>query len=92
MREHVSRAACAPGDYLGHPSVRLDADRILIKPKHSPKVRGMDRMRPEDMSVIDLDGKQARGKVDDVLRTGDLVLREPDYAAAMQAVQRAAVE
>ena len=44
-------------DYLGHPSVRLDADRILIKPKHSPKVRGMDRMRPEDMSVVDLDGK-----------------------------------
>ena len=49
-------------DYLGHPSVRLDADRILIKPKHSPKVRGMDRMRPEDMSIIDLDGKLVEGE------------------------------
>jgi ribulose-5-phosphate 4-epimerase/fuculose-1-phosphate aldolase len=48
-------------DYLGHPSVRLDADRILIKPKHSPKVRGMDTMRPEDMVVVDLDGKLVEG-------------------------------
>jgi L-ribulose-5-phosphate 4-epimerase len=51
-------------DYLGHPSVRLDADRILIKPKHSPKMRGMDRMRPEDMVVIDLDGKLVEGEHD----------------------------
>ncbi len=49
-------------DYLGHPSVRLDAERILIKPKHSPKVRGMDTMRPDDMSVIDLDGKLVEGE------------------------------
>jgi ribulose-5-phosphate 4-epimerase/fuculose-1-phosphate aldolase len=49
-------------DYLGHPSVRLDADRILIKPKHSPKVRGMDKMRPEDLSVVDLDGKLVEGE------------------------------
>jgi ribulose-5-phosphate 4-epimerase/fuculose-1-phosphate aldolase len=49
-------------DYLGHPSVRLDADRILIKPKHSPSVRGMDTMRPEDMVVVDLDGKLVEGE------------------------------
>src|SRR5258708_12824866 len=49
-------------DYLGHPSVRLDADRTLIKPKHSPKVRGMDRMRAEDMSVIDLMGRLLEGE------------------------------
>jgi ribulose-5-phosphate 4-epimerase/fuculose-1-phosphate aldolase len=49
-------------DYLGHPSVRLDAERILIKPKHSPKVRGMDTMRPEDMVVIDLSGKLVEGE------------------------------
>ncbi len=49
-------------DYLGHPSVRLDADRILIKPKHSPKVRGMDTMRPKDMVVIDLSGKLVEGE------------------------------
>jgi L-ribulose-5-phosphate 4-epimerase len=49
-------------DYLGHPSVRLDADRVLIKPKHSPKVRGMDTMRPEDMVVVDLNGKLVEGE------------------------------
>jgi ribulose-5-phosphate 4-epimerase/fuculose-1-phosphate aldolase len=49
-------------DYLGHPSVRLDAQRILIKPKHSPKVRGMDTMRPDDMSVIDLMGRLVEGE------------------------------
>jgi len=49
-------------DYLGHPSVRLDAERVLIKPKHSPKVRGMDTMRAEDMSVIDLDGQLVEGE------------------------------
>jgi ribulose-5-phosphate 4-epimerase/fuculose-1-phosphate aldolase len=49
-------------DYLGHPSVRLDADRILIKPKHSPKIRGMDTMGPADMVVVDLDGKLLEGE------------------------------
>lgn len=49
-------------DYLGHPSVRLDPDRVLIKPKHSPKIRGMDTMGPADMVVIDLDGKLVEGE------------------------------
>jgi ribulose-5-phosphate 4-epimerase/fuculose-1-phosphate aldolase len=49
-------------DYLGHPSVRLAADRILIKPKHSPRIRGMDKMGPEDMVVIDLDGVLLEGE------------------------------
>ena len=48
-------------DYLGHPSVRLDAERVLIKPKHSPRVRGMDTMRGEDMVIIDLEGKLLEG-------------------------------
>jgi ribulose-5-phosphate 4-epimerase/fuculose-1-phosphate aldolase len=48
-------------DYLGHPSVRLDSDRVLIKPKHSPRIRGMDRMGPDDMVVIDLAGKLVEG-------------------------------
>ena len=43
-------------DYLGHPSVRLDEGHVLIKPKHSPSVRGMDTMAPEDMVMIDLEG------------------------------------
>jgi L-ribulose-5-phosphate 4-epimerase len=48
-------------DYLGHPSIRLGSDRVLIKPKHSPRVRGMDTMRADDMVVIDLDGNLIDG-------------------------------
>ncbi len=48
-------------DYLGHPSVRLDANRVLIKPKHSPRVRGMDTMTADDMVVIDLSGRLLEG-------------------------------
>jgi ribulose-5-phosphate 4-epimerase/fuculose-1-phosphate aldolase len=44
-------------DYLGHPSVRLDDARVLIKPKHSPRVRGMDTMSPDNMVLVDLDGR-----------------------------------
>ena len=49
-------------DYLGHPSFRLGDNRVLIKPKHSPKVRGMDTMTADDMVVIDLDGKLVDGE------------------------------
>jgi ribulose-5-phosphate 4-epimerase/fuculose-1-phosphate aldolase len=50
-------------DYLGHPSVRLaGTDRVLIKPKHSPRVRGMDTMTADVMIEIDLDGKLVRGE------------------------------
>jgi ribulose-5-phosphate 4-epimerase/fuculose-1-phosphate aldolase len=50
-------------DYLGHPSVRLEGtDRVLIKPKHSPRVRGMDTMTADNMIVIDLDGKLLEGE------------------------------
>jgi L-ribulose-5-phosphate 4-epimerase len=49
-------------DYLGHPSARVQGtDRIIIKPKHSPRVRGMDTMTAEMMVVIDLDGKLLEG-------------------------------
>jgi L-ribulose-5-phosphate 4-epimerase len=51
-------------DYLGHPSVRLDERRVLIKPKHSPRVRGMDTMRPNDMVVIDLAGNLLEGDLE----------------------------
>jgi ribulose-5-phosphate 4-epimerase/fuculose-1-phosphate aldolase len=49
-------------DYLGHPSFRLDDDRVLMKPKHSPRIRGMDRMGPQDMVVIDMDGNLRDGE------------------------------
>jgi ribulose-5-phosphate 4-epimerase/fuculose-1-phosphate aldolase len=44
-------------DYLGHCSVRLPGtDRVLIKPKHSPRVRALGGLSPGDMVVIDLAG------------------------------------
>jgi ribulose-5-phosphate 4-epimerase/fuculose-1-phosphate aldolase len=50
-------------DYLGHPSVRIQGtDRVLIKPKHSPRVRGMDTMTADVMIEVDLDGKLVRGE------------------------------
>jgi L-ribulose-5-phosphate 4-epimerase len=49
-------------DYMGHPSARIPGtDRVLIKPRHSLKVRAMDRVAPEDMIVIDLEGNVLEG-------------------------------
>jgi ribulose-5-phosphate 4-epimerase/fuculose-1-phosphate aldolase len=49
-------------DYLGHCSARVPGtDRVLIKPKHSPRVRGLGGLTPEDMVVIDLDGAVIHG-------------------------------
>ncbi len=49
-------------DYLGHPSARVPGtERVIIKPKHSARVRGMDTMTGDHMIVIDLDGKLLEG-------------------------------
>jgi ribulose-5-phosphate 4-epimerase/fuculose-1-phosphate aldolase len=49
-------------DYLGHCSARVPGtDRALIKPKHSPRVRGLGGLTAEDMVVIDLDGTVVNG-------------------------------
>lgn len=50
-------------DYMGHPSVRIPGtDRVLIKPRHSLRIRSQDRVTADDMVVIDLDGKLLEGK------------------------------
>lgn len=49
-------------DYMGHPSVRIPGtDRVLIKPRHSLRIRSQDRLTPDDMVVIDLDGNLVEG-------------------------------
>ena len=49
-------------DYMGHPSVRIPGtDRVLIKPRHSERIRAQDQIRPEDMAVIDLEGRHLAG-------------------------------
>jgi L-ribulose-5-phosphate 4-epimerase len=52
-------------DYLGHSSARVPgSDRVVIKPKHSPKTRGMHSLTADDMIVIDLDGNLIEGSED----------------------------
>jgi ribulose-5-phosphate 4-epimerase/fuculose-1-phosphate aldolase len=49
-------------DYLGHASARVPGtDRVVIKPKHSPTIRSMAALGPDDMVVIDLDGNLLEG-------------------------------
>lgn len=49
-------------DYLGHTSVRLEGEgRTLIKPEHSPTVRAMDSLGPDDFIVVDDDGLAESG-------------------------------
>ena len=47
-------------DYLGHTSARSDVG-IVIKPKHSPTIRGMNKLSADDMIVVDADGKLIHG-------------------------------
>lgn len=50
-------------DYMGHPSTRLPGtDYVLIKPQHSLTIRSQDRIAPDDMAIIDLDGNLVEGK------------------------------
>ncbi len=49
-------------DYMGHPSARIPGtDHILIKPRHSLRIRAMDKVKPEDMIIIDLNGNFVEG-------------------------------
>ncbi len=49
-------------DYMGHPSVRIPGtDRVLIKPQHSLRIKSQDRITPDDMVVIDLEGNPIEG-------------------------------
>jgi ribulose-5-phosphate 4-epimerase/fuculose-1-phosphate aldolase len=49
-------------DYLGHCSARVPGtERVVIKPKHSPKIRALGSLGPDDMLVIDLDGRVIEG-------------------------------
>lgn len=49
-------------DYLGHCSARVrGTDRVVIKPKHSPRTRSLGSLYAEDMVVIDLDGNLIDG-------------------------------
>ncbi len=49
-------------DYMGHASARVPGtDRVVIKPRHSERIKGMNRLTAEQMVVIDLDGNLLEG-------------------------------
>jgi ribulose-5-phosphate 4-epimerase/fuculose-1-phosphate aldolase len=81
-------------DYLGHCSARVPGtDRVVIKPKHSKKVRSPGELGPDDMIVIDLDGKLVEG--DDAPPAECFIHTEiyrarPDVQAVVHTHQRAA--
>src|SRR5215207_1658644 len=45
-------------DYMGHASARSgDSELIVVKPKHSVRIKAFGAMTAENMLVVDLDGK-----------------------------------
>lgn len=49
-------------DYMGHASARIPGtDHIVIKPRHSLRIRAMDRVAPEDLDIIDITGNLVSG-------------------------------
>jgi ribulose-5-phosphate 4-epimerase/fuculose-1-phosphate aldolase len=81
-------------DYLGHTSMRLAGDaRYLIKPKHSPSVRAMDSLGPDDLIVVDDDGVSAdtaRPPAEVFIHT-EILKRRPDVNVVVHTHQPLAV-
>lgn len=49
-------------DYLGHASARSpEPERFVIKPKHSPRIRGMHTLTGDQMVVVDPGGRLIDG-------------------------------
>jgi L-ribulose-5-phosphate 4-epimerase len=83
-------------DYLGHPSARVaGTDRVVIKPKHSERIRGMDTMTAADMVVIDLDGQLVEGQdppPSEVFIHTEIYRARPDVLAVVHTHQPVATE
>jgi ribulose-5-phosphate 4-epimerase/fuculose-1-phosphate aldolase len=81
-------------DYLGHCSARVPGtDQVVIKPKHSKKVRSPGELGPDDMIVIDLDGNLVEGNdappAECFIHT-EIYRARPDVQAVVHTHQRAA--
>src|SRR5215207_9492140 len=83
-------------DYLGHASARVaGTDRVVIKPKHSERIRGMDTMTAADMVVIDLDGKLIDGQdppPSEVFMHTEIYRARPDVLGVVHTHQPVATE
>jgi ribulose-5-phosphate 4-epimerase/fuculose-1-phosphate aldolase len=99
LRELVAIAGCVLyrqglADYLGHCSARVPGtDRVIIKPKHSKRVRSPAALGPDDMVVIDLDGNLLDGSdpppAERFIHT-EIYRARPDVLAVVHTHQRAA--
>lgn len=81
-------------DYLGHTSMRLPGDgRYLIKPKHSPSVRAMDDLGPDDLIVVDGAGVSEGGgrPPAEVFIHTEILERRPDVNVVVHTHQPLAV-
>jgi L-fuculose-phosphate aldolase len=81
-------------DYLGHCSTRVPGtDRVVIKPKHSKRIRNPAALGPADMVVIDLDGNLIDGigapPAECFIHT-EIYRARPDVSAVVHTHQRAA--
>jgi ribulose-5-phosphate 4-epimerase/fuculose-1-phosphate aldolase len=81
-------------DYLGHCSARVPgSDRVIIKPKHSKRVRSPAALGPADMVVIDLDGNLVEGAdappAERFIHT-EIYRARPDVSAVVHTHQAAA--
>jgi ribulose-5-phosphate 4-epimerase/fuculose-1-phosphate aldolase len=81
-------------DYLGHCSARVPGtDRVIIKPKHSKRVRSPAALGPADMVVIDLDGNLVEGRdappAERFIHT-EIYRARPDVSAVVHTHQPAA--
>lgn len=81
-------------DYLGHCSARVPGtDRLVIKPKHSPTVRGMHRLTGADMIVVDMDGRLLVGQDPppaEVFIHAEIYRARPDVGAVVHTHQTSA--
>ena len=81
-------------DYLGHCSARVPGTgRVIIKPKHSKRVRSPAALGPADMVVIDLDGNLVEGAdappAERFIHT-EIYRARPDVSAVVHTHQSAA--
>lgn len=81
-------------DYLGHTSARSpEPDRFVVKPKHSPRIRGMHSLVGEQMVVVGPDGRLVAGEDPppaEVFIHTEIYRARPDVMAVVHTHQPAA--
>lgn len=81
-------------DYLGHTSARSpEPDRVVVKPKHSPRIRGMHSLSGDQMVVVDPEGRLLDGEDPppaEVFIHTEIYRARPDVMAVVHTHQPAA--